>query len=130
MSEIFQTVGRRKEAVANVRIKVSNEPKFIINKKSYEKYFDRLEHINSILEPLKLTNLENHFDIKVRVKGGGKTGQADAIKLALSRAIIKYDSTKRDILKKNRCLTSDARKVERKKYGQAKARKRFQYSKR
>ena len=130
MSEIFQTVGRRKESIARVRLKESEEPKFFINGKKYENYFDRLDHVNTILASLKLTNYENKFDIKVNVKGGGITGQADAVKLALARAIVKYDNTKRDVLKKSGCLRSDARKVERKKYGQPKARKRFQYSKR
>ena len=130
MSEIFQTVGRRKESIARVRLKESEEPKFIINGKEHKKYFDRLDHVNTILESLKLTDFVNKFDIKVNVKGGGVTGQADAVKLALARAIVKYDSTKRDILKKSGCLRSDSRKVERKKYGQPKARKRFQYSKR
>lgn len=130
MSDFFQTVGRRKESVARIRIKESDKPKFIINGKQDNIYFGRLDHINTIYEALKLANLEDKFDIKVTVKGGGITGQAGAIKLAIARAIVKFDSTKRDVLKRSGCLTSDSRKVERKKYGQPKARKSFQYSKR
>lgn len=130
MADIFQSVGRRKEAVARTRIKESEDPKFIVNGRDINLYFERPYNLNSALEPLKLTGLENRLDIKVNVRGGGKTGQADAVKLSLSRCIIKLDNTKREVLKKAGCLTSDSRKVERKKYGLAKARKRFQYSKR
>lgn len=131
MSEAILTVGRRKEAVARVRLKESDDSgKIVINGRELDKYMDRLEHINTVLEPLKISGLENSLDLKIYVKGGGKTGQSGAIKLAIARAIVKFDETKKANLRKGGCLTSDARKVERKKYGLAKARKRFQYSKR
>jgi small subunit ribosomal protein S9 len=130
MSDAILTVGRRKEAVARVRLKAADTGKILIKGRKLEDYMDRLEHINSVLEPLKISGLENKLDLKINVKGGGKTGQAGAIKLAIARAIIKYDETHKAALRKNGCLTSDSRKVERKKYGLAKARKKFQYSKR
>lgn len=131
MSEAIQTVGRRKESIARVRLKSSDKNgQILINGKKLNVYLDRLEHINTVLEPIKLSGLENTLDLKINVKGGGKTGQAGAIMLAIARAIVKYDESKKAALRKNGCLTSDSRKVERKKYGLAKARKRFQYSKR
>ena len=121
--------GRRKEAVARVWIK-KGTGKVIVNKRPIEEYFPRVFHRLHALEPLKLVEMEDAFDILVNVRGGGLTGQAGAIRLGLARALVEYDQELRGTLKKAGTLTRDPRVVERKKYGRPKARKRFQFSKR
>lgn len=128
-NKIFQATGRRKVATATAFIKMGTG-KFIINTKSLKEYFELEKLIITVKKPLLLTSSENSYDIKVKVRGGGTTGQADATKLAIARALILVNPKFRPILKKEGLLKRDPRKIERKKYGQPKARKKFQFSKR
>ncbi len=121
--------GRRKSAVARVRIR-PGEGKFIVNKRPYDKYFNEERDHKDLLNVLGKTNTTRAVDVYVNVNGGGFTGQAGAIILGLGRALLRYDSTLEPILRDNGFLTRDPRKVERKKYGQPGARRRFQFSKR
>jgi small subunit ribosomal protein S9 len=123
-------LGKRKQAIARVFL-VPGEGNLIINKVSGEKYLQyNTTYLNKVWDPLKKLNLENQFDIIVLVKGGGLTGQTDAIQLGVARLICKMDPQNRSILKPFGFLTRDARIKERKKYGLRKARKAPQYSKR
>ena len=123
-------LGKRKRAVARVFL-VPGEGNLIINKVAGDKYLQYNQtYINKVWEPLKKLNLENQFDIIVLVKGGGLTGQTDAIKLGVARLICKMENENRLILKPFGVLSRDARIKERKKYGLRKARKASQYSKR
>ena len=127
--QYFDAVGRRKESVARVRL-TPGTGKRIANKRTMKKYLAR-EILEMVVEqPLKLVGLSDKVDINVNVNGGGLSGQAGAIRLGIARALIKYDEELRPTLKKNGLLTRDSRMVERKKAGQPKARKRFQFSKR
>lgn len=127
--QYFDAVGRRKESVARVRL-TPGTGKRIANKRTMKKYLAR-EILEMVVEqPLKLVGLSDKVDINVNVDGGGLSGQAGAIRLGIARALIKYDDELRPTLKKNGFLTRDSRMVERKKAGQPKARKRFQFSKR
>lgn len=125
----FIGIGRRKTAVASVRMKKGNG-NFMVNGKKFEEYFPTLTQQQSIEAPLKLLKLNQHFDITVRVKGGGIEGQVDAVRLGIARALVLEDEERKKFLKEDMFLTRDPRKKERKKYGRAKARKRFQFSKR
>nr|QXM17487.1 ribosomal protein S9 [Chaetoceros socialis] len=123
-------LGKRKRAVARVFL-VPGEGNLIINKVAGDKYLQyNSTYINQIWNPLKKLNLENQFDILVLVRGGGLTGQTEAIQLGVARLICKMDPQHRSILKPFGLLTRDARIKERKKYGLRKARKAPQYSKR
>lgn len=122
-------IGRRKAAVARVHIRKGSGT-FMINGKGLKEYFPVIYLENKIMEPVKLAEIEGQFDFIVNVKGGGIKGQAEAVCLGVSRAILLEDEEKRPVLKKNRLLTRDARVVERKKPGLRKARKKEQYSKR
>lgn len=127
--ERINTVGRRKAAVARVYL---NEGKgnITINKRDIVNYFP-LEQLQFIVkQPLMVLDLLEKFDITVTLGGGGIKGQAEAVRLGVARALIKVDEANRPELKKNGFLTRDARVVERKKPGQPKARKQFQFSKR
>lgn len=128
-AENFSATGRRKEATARVNIK-SGEGKFVVNGKPLAEYLSRETLVMVVEQPLRLVDMLGKLDIECRSRGGGLSGQAGAILLGLSRALIQLDSGWRGKLKKAGFLTRDARKVERKKYGLVKARKRFQYSKR
>lgn len=121
--------GRRKTAVARVRVR-PGDGKFTVNLKPYDKFFTEERDRNNLKNVLQKTNTDGKLDVQVNVRGGGYTGQAGAILLGLARAIRRYDSTLEPILRENNFLTRDSRKVERKKYGQSGARKRFQFSKR
>ena len=121
--------GRRKTAVARVRIKPGTG-RFIVNGKDADKFFTELRDRMNIAAPLKATNTAGNLDVLCTVSGGGFTGQAGAVILGLSRALKSYDPSLEPILRTNNMLTRDARKVERKKYGQSGARRRFQFSKR
>lgn len=125
----IQTVGRRKRAVARVLLRPGTG-EWIVNGRSMQDYFPRPTHQIRIEEPLKLTGLEGTFDVRVRVHGGGLTGQSDAVRMGLSRALLVHDEELRATLRTKGMLTRDARQVERKKPGRPKARKRFQFSKR
>ncbi len=127
--ETIHTIGRRKTAVARIYLS-EGKGKIMVNDKEYDKYFttDTLKY--KVLQPLNLTENVTSFDIKAKVFGGGITGQAEAIRLAISRALVKIDEENKSILKPEGLMTRDPRMVERKKFGQKKARKKFQFSKR
>lgn len=122
-------IGRRKTAVARVFLK-EGTGKITINGRDLKDFFSTMILQSKVLQPLKLTNTTEAFDIKVNVQGGGVTGQAEAIRHGISRALCLINPEYRPVLKGEGLLTRDPRMVERKKYGQKKARKRFQFSKR
>ncbi len=122
-------VGRRKTSVARVILRNGNG-KITVNGKAFEEAFPQLLSREDILGPLNVTNTAGNYDVVINVKGGGTTGQAQAIRLGISRALEAINSDFRKSLKPEGFLTRDPRMVERKKYGQPKARKRFQFSKR
>ncbi len=125
----IQTVGRRKRAVARVILK-PGKGEWSVNSRSLQEYFPRPTHQQRIVEPLKAAEMDGQFDVRVRVRGGGQTGQADAVRMGLARALVEHDEDLRPVMRSGGFLTRDARKVERKKPGRPKARKRFQFSKR
>jgi small subunit ribosomal protein S9 len=127
--EQIQAVGRRKTSVARVTLRPGTG-EWTINGRSLPEYFPRLLHRKRAEEALKISEVDGQYDIFVRVDGGGVTGQADAIRLGLARAVVKQDEETRPLMRKHGLLTRDSRKVERKKPGRPKARKRFQFSKR
>jgi small subunit ribosomal protein S9 len=124
-----QTVGRRKEAVVRVRV-IPGTGEFKLNGRSLEEYFPNKVHQQLIREPLVTVDKPDSFDIFANLKGGGVSGQAGALRLAIARALVEVDAEDRPALKKAGFLTRDARATERKKYGLKKARKAPQYSKR
>jgi small subunit ribosomal protein S9 len=124
-----QTVGRRKSSIARVYVS-KGSGKITINKREFMDYFPKATSRYVVEQPFKLLENGDSFDLNINVKGGGMTGQAGAIRLGIARALIALNPTDRDVLKKAGFLTRDARKVERKKYGLAGARKSFQFSKR
>ncbi|MGB9763020.1 MAG: 30S ribosomal protein S9 [Minisyncoccia bacterium] len=125
----LEGIGRRKTAVARVRI-MKGTPSIIINNKKLEEYFPILNHQEKVLQPLKLTNTENKFAISVKVKGSGLNAQAEAIRLGLARVLILINKEYKEILRNHKLLTRDNRQVERKKYGLKKARRAPQWQKR
>ena len=125
----IQTVGRRKRAVARVRL-VAGSGQIVVNGREFAEYFPNKLHQQDILTPLTLLDRENQFDLKFTVNGGGPTGQSGALRLAIARALNIYNPADRTALKKAGLLTRDARAVERKKAGLHKARRAPQYSKR
>ena len=125
----YAATGRRKSSIARVNIKPGTG-KIRVNKRTFENYFKRATDRMNIVQPLKLTNTENKFDIDVRVTGGGSTGQAGAFRLGLSRALTLCDLDNRPVLKKALMLRRDSRMKERQKPGQKGARKKFQWVKR
>lgn len=127
--EIINGLGRRKAAVARVYLR-QGTGNVVINNKDYKEYFP-VEHVQGkVLEPLTLVDVLSIYDIKVNVKGGGVKGQAEAVRLGIARALCKINEEFREPLKAAKLLSRDSRVVERKKYGQPKARKSFQFSKR
>ena len=126
----FSATGKRKRAVARVYLYNEGKGDFQINDSTLETYFPRATARMIIKQPLTLTKTEGTFDIYVNVCGGGKSGQAEAVRHGLSRALLKFNPELRKILKGEGFLTRDAREVERKKSGMSGARKRYQYSKR
>ena len=130
MAEIqYYGTGRRKTAVARVYLR-PGKGDIIVNRRTFDEYFPNRVLKMIIRQPMMLTETNDKFDILVNVDGGGATGQAGAIRHGISRALLEYNAELRPRLKAAGFLTRDARKVERKKYGQPKARKRFQFSKR
>ena len=127
--EVIHTIGRRKKSVARLYISKGNG-NITVNKKTFTDFFPTPTLQYKITQPLKLTENEGNFDIKLTVKGGGFNGQAEAVRLAISRALCKINQENRTILKPEGLLTRDPRMVERKKFGQKKARKKHQFSKR
>ena len=122
-------VGRRKTSVARIILRNGNG-KITVNGKEFEKAFPQFTNRDDILAPFKVTETEGKYDLIVNVKGGGTTGQAQAVRLGIARALIDINPDFRPALKAEGFLRRDPRMVERKKYGQPKARKRFQFSKR
>ena len=127
--EVIHKIGRRKAAVARVYLS-QGKGKITVNQRDYEDYFPTATLQYKVQQPFALTDNEKSFDVKINVYGGGITGQAEAVRLAISRALCELDSENRGMLKPEGLLTRDPRMVERKKYGQKKARKKFQFSKR
>lgn len=125
----YDAVGRRKESVARVRL-IPGEGEIIVNGKPLLDYFKRETLIMIIEQPLELTETVGQYSIVANVKGGGLSGQAGAMRLGITRALLRVDEEYRPKLKSARLLTRDPRMKERKKYGQPGARKRFQFSKR
>ncbi|MEN3026882.1 MAG: 30S ribosomal protein S9 [Chlorobiota bacterium] len=129
MSRVILATGRRKTAVARVVV-TPGSGVITVNGRPLEEYFPLEAHRKDILLPLELTNTLGRFDIRANVSGGGISGQSGAIRLGIARALVEVDEEFRKILRPAGLLTRDPRMVERKKYGQKKARKRFQFSKR
>ena len=127
--DTIHTIGRRKASVARIYLN-KGKGAITINKKDYKDFFPVEGLQKKVLQPFSVLELEGKFDVKVNVTGGGNTGQADAIKLAIARALCELDLENRPALKAEGLLTRDPRVVERKKPGQKKARKKFQWVKR
>ena len=126
---VYQATGRRKTAVAMVRLMLGGG-KMLVNGKPMQKYLTKEDLMVLVEKPLEITGMRGKVDLICSARGGGLSSQAGAIRLAIARALVKMNEQFRKALKKAGVLTRDPRMVERKKYGQVKARKRFQYSKR
>ncbi|MEN9345760.1 MAG: hypothetical protein RLZZ60_1229 [Bacteroidota bacterium] len=127
--EVLNTSGRRKTAVARIYMQAGNG-NIVINNKPYDQYFTTLVNQFKVVQPLQVTDNVGKLDIKINVDGGGITGQAEAVRLAISKSLCDMNTENRTLLKPLGLLKRDDRMVERKKPGQKKARKRFQFSKR
>jgi len=127
--ESINALGRRKAAVARVYLR-EGKGKITVNDRDYKEYFgaETLQYV--VTQPLVLLNVTDKYDILVNLDGGGVKGQAEALRLGITRALIQVDAENKSVLKANGFVTRDPREVERKKPGQPKARKRFQFSKR
>jgi small subunit ribosomal protein S9 len=125
----INAVGRRKTSVARVILKAGSGT-IVVNKKPFEKYFPQEIYRANITKPFGITETAGKYDVSVTVEGGGMAGQAGAVRLGIARALVSVNDEFRASLRANALLTRDPRMVERKKYGQKKARKRFQFSKR
>ena len=128
-TQIVHAIGRRKEAVCRVYVKPGSG-KWDVNGRTLGDYFPRPSHVTSIQQPFTATDTLGRYDVKANLDGGGSTGQAGALRLAVARALVQVDEAHRRKLRDLGLLTRDARAVERKKPGRPKARKRFQFSKR
>jgi small subunit ribosomal protein S9 len=128
-TKIYYGTGKRKTAIARVWLK-SGEGKATVNRRPSDEYFGRETAKMIIQQPFELTGTQNQFDLLANVSGGGISGQADAIKHGIAKALLQYDNNLRDTLKKEGFLTRDSRVKERKKYGKRGARASYQYSKR
>ena len=126
---LVQATGRRKESVARVRL-YDGTGSVVLNGKGLEEYFPAMAQRLRVLEPLRVTSLEGRYDINATLHGGGTTGQSDALRLGIARALLAIAPDLRPLLKRSGFLRRDARRVERKKYGLRKARKAPQYTKR
>jgi len=127
--EVIHKIGRRKTAVARVYVS-EGKGDITVNKRKFEEYFTTATLQYKVKQPFTLTDTDGNYDVKVNVYGGGITGQAEAVRLALSRVMCEINEENRTVLKPEGLLTRDPRMVERKKFGQKKARKKFQFSKR
>jgi small subunit ribosomal protein S9 len=127
--EVINTLGRRKTAVARIYMQRGNG-QITINNRDLKDYFSTEVLQNKVRQALALTGNVENYDIKVNVEGGGVTGQAEAIRLAISRALVEIDAELKSKLRAEGLMTRDPRMVERKKFGRRKARRRFQFSKR
>ena len=126
---LVQATGRRKASVARVRL-IDGSGQVILNGRPLEDYFPTMASRLRVMEPLQITQTQGRYDVLATLEGGGQTGQADALRLGIARALIVLDEELRPVLKKAGLLTRDARVVERKKYGLRKARRAPQYTKR
>ena len=126
---IYKAIGRRKDSVARVNM-IPGKGNIVVNGRPFKDYLCRESLAIVVTQPLDLTDQRNAYDLKINVKGGGLSGQASAIRLGIARALNEVSSDFRPALKQAGFLTRDAREVERKKYGQPGARKKFQFSKR
>ena len=126
----FHAIGKRKTAIASVRLYESDKGMFTINTRQLKEYFPVRTLVGTVMSPLKMTDTGHKFDISVQVKGGGISAQADAIRHGISKALLEHSELLRTTLKKAGFLTRDARIKERKKYGLKKARRAGQFSKR
>ncbi|MCZ7567523.1 MAG: 30S ribosomal protein S9 [Ardenticatenaceae bacterium] len=126
----FYAVGRRKTSAAQVRLYPEGTGRIVVNEKPAEEYFTRPQDLNALFAPLQATGHEGSSDITVKVTGGGITGQSDAVKMGIARALLKYDEELRPTLRRGGFLTRDPRAKERKKPGLKRARKAPQYTKR
>ena len=127
--DVIHKIGRRKKAIARVYVS-KGKGNLTVNERDFKAYFTTSTLQYKVTQPLNLTDNQSNFDIKINVYGGGVNGQAEAARLALSRAMCELDKNNRELLKPEGLLTRDPRMVERKKPGQKKARKKFQFSKR
>ena len=127
--EVIHKIGRRKKSVARIYMSKGKDS-FTVNGKDFKEYFPTTSLQYKIMQPFKLTSNLGKYDLSVKVHGGGTTGQVEAIRLAISRALCEISEDNKPALKSEGLLTRDPRMVERKKFGQKKARKKFQFSKR
>ena len=127
--EVVHTIGRRKTSVARIYLSKGKD-NVTVNGKDYKEYFPTTTQQYKVMQPFNLTNNAGKYDVSVNVYGGGTTGQVEAIRLAISRALCQISVDNKPALKGEGLLTRDPRMVERKKFGQKKARKKFQFSKR
>lgn len=127
--DVINTLGRRKSSVARVYLS-KGKGKITINKRNYKDYFTTGVMQYKVNQPFELTDTLGKYDVKVNVNGGGNTGQVEAVRLAISRALVEINEDYKPLLKAEGLMTRDPRMVERKKPGQPKARKKFQFSKR
>ena len=125
----YTAVGRRKTATARIYLRPGNGT-ITINKRPFEQYVPLAWHRKTLVTPFDVTNTQGQFDVVVNAKGGGITGQVEAIRLGIARALVTFDANLKSPLRTAGLVTRDPRMVERKKYGRPKARKRFQFSKR
>ncbi len=126
---LVQATGRRKESVVRVRLR-EGAGQVVLNGKALEVYFPTMATRMRVMEPLQITQTQGRYDVEATLEGGGITGQSDALRLGIARALVELDPELRQTLKKAGMLRRDARKVERKKYGLRKARRAPQYTKR
>ncbi|MCW3083440.1 MAG: ribosomal protein [Bacteroidetes bacterium] len=127
--EVVNTLGRRKTAVARVYVQ-KGSGEIVVNNKDYKTYFTTSVLQGKVMQAFAATKTLGEFDVKINVKGGGVTGQAEAVRLAIARALVEMDANHKPLLKAEDLMTRNPKMVERKKPGQKKARKRFQFSKR
>ena len=127
--DTVNAIGRRKSSVARVYLS-NGSGNVLINGRKFDEYFPQKHIQNTVLEPMRVTEQDKTYDVKVNVQGGGFKGQSEAIRLAISRALVKVNADFKPALKAQNFMTRDARVVERKKYGKPKERKSFQFSKR
>ena len=128
--QYYEGIGRRKTSTARVRLYVGGTGNMVVNDKAGQEYFSREQDYARLLELMTATGTEGRYNIAVKVDGGGITGQADAVRMGLARALVKVDPTFREVLRRGGSLTRDARAKERKKPGLKRARKAPQYTKR
>jgi small subunit ribosomal protein S9 len=128
-SDIFQGTGRRKRAVARVKLTLG-QGIITVNKKTVDDYFPRASWVQIVRQPLDVTQSLSRFNVDVKCEGGGVSGQAGAVRHGIARALLEMDESLREPLRRNGLLTRDPREKESKKYGRKRARKRFQFSKR